>query len=161
MCWLLQIATMCVVDVQLGQHGLPQGLVLGHLLCINYMSQFGPLLTANAVLGQLYADDAQDYLHCLAYNAIAVKACHWSNDPGHSGCRPINYDPIQRKLNTFWRLGTVAKLDLTATCCQLRIISSTLPSQLKCLESRNHTISRAYLYSSQHGLSRPQRLLLA
>ena len=37
-----------------------------------YTSELGPLLTAYALLGQLYADDVQAYLHCLAYDAMAA-----------------------------------------------------------------------------------------
>jgi len=54
----------------LGPNGLPQGSVLG--LYIIYTSELGSLLTAHDVLGQLYADGIQAYLHCLASNAIAA-----------------------------------------------------------------------------------------
>src|SRR6218665_3467527 len=40
------------------------------LLYIIYTSELGPLLTAHAVPGQLYADGIQAYLHCLASNKI-------------------------------------------------------------------------------------------
>src|SRR6218665_1572015 len=56
-------------------YGLPQGSVLGPLLYIIYTSEIGPLLTATSVLGHLYADDIQAYLHCPASNAtFAVSA---------------------------------------------------------------------------------------
>jgi len=50
----------------------PQGSVLGLLLYIIYTSELGSLLAAQSVLGQLYADNIQVYLHCLASNAIAA-----------------------------------------------------------------------------------------
>src|SRR6218665_3559139 len=50
----------------------PQGSVLGLLLYIICTSELGSLLAAQNVLGQLYADDIQVYLHCLASNAIAA-----------------------------------------------------------------------------------------
>src|SRR6218665_1126493 len=52
--------------------GLPQGPVLSPLLYIIYTSEIGPLLTATSVLGHLYADDIQAYLHCPASNATAA-----------------------------------------------------------------------------------------
>src|SRR6218665_815362 len=53
-------------------HGLPQGSVLAPLLYIIYTSELGPLLTDCALLSQLYADDVQAYLHCLASDAMAA-----------------------------------------------------------------------------------------
>ena len=50
----------------------PQGSVLGPLLYIVYTSEIGTLLTASAVLGQLYADDVQAYTHCFASGAISA-----------------------------------------------------------------------------------------
>src|SRR6218665_797579 len=46
--------------------------VLAPLLDIIYTSELGPLLTDCAVLSQLYADDVQAYLHCLASDAMAA-----------------------------------------------------------------------------------------
>ena len=51
---------------------MAQGSVLGPLLYIIYTSEIGPLLTATSVLGQLYADDIQAYLHCPVSNATAA-----------------------------------------------------------------------------------------
>src|SRR6218665_2696297 len=53
-------------------HGLPKGSVLAPLLYIIYTSDLGPLLTGCALLGQLYADDVQAYLHCLVSDAMAA-----------------------------------------------------------------------------------------
>ena len=56
----------------LAPRGLPQGSVLDPLLYIIYTSELGPLLTGCALLGQLYTDDVQAYLHCLASDAMAA-----------------------------------------------------------------------------------------
>src|SRR6218665_1558956 len=53
-------------------HGLPQGSMLAPLLYIIYTSELDPLLTECALLGQLYADDVQAYLHYLAFDAMAA-----------------------------------------------------------------------------------------
>jgi len=49
-----------------------QGSVLAPLLYIIYKSEFGPLLAACALLGQLHNDDIQAYLHCLSSDAMAA-----------------------------------------------------------------------------------------
>ena len=46
--------------------------MLAPLLYIIYTSELGPVLTDCALLGQLYADDVQVYLHCLASDAMAA-----------------------------------------------------------------------------------------
>ena len=46
--------------------------MLAPLLYIIYTSDLGPLLTDCALLGQLYADDVQAYLHCLASDAMTL-----------------------------------------------------------------------------------------
>src|SRR6218665_2420008 len=48
------------------------GLGAGPLLYIIYTSELGSLLTDCALLGQLYADDVQAYLRCLASDAMAA-----------------------------------------------------------------------------------------
>src|SRR6218665_4006261 len=48
------------------------GFGFGPLLYITYTSEIGPLLTAASVLGHLYADDIQAYLHCPASNATSA-----------------------------------------------------------------------------------------
>src|SRR6218665_1587043 len=53
-------------------HGLPHRSVLAPLLYIIYTSELGPLLTDCALLSQLYADDVQAYMHCLASDAMAA-----------------------------------------------------------------------------------------
>jgi len=52
-------------------YGLPQFLVLDLILYIIYTFERGSLLKAIPVLGNLYADDIQASLHCLAYSARA------------------------------------------------------------------------------------------
>src|SRR6218665_2255604 len=43
------------------------------MTCVHaYASELGPLFTDCALLGQLYADDVQAYLHCLACDAMAT-----------------------------------------------------------------------------------------
>jgi len=46
--------------------------VLDPIFYIIYMSELGPLVTAYALLGQLYADDILAYMHSLASDSMAA-----------------------------------------------------------------------------------------
>src|SRR6218665_2552990 len=60
----------------LGPNGSPPLMALLRARCcwplFSISSEIGPLLTDCALLGQLYADDVQAYLHCLASDAMAA-----------------------------------------------------------------------------------------
>src|SRR5688572_27536965 len=78
-------------------YGLPQRSVLGPLLYIIYTSEIGSLLTASAVLGHLYADDVQAYLHCLATNTTsAVRTM--SQALGFPGSLDVNEPPAPQPI---------------------------------------------------------------
>src|SRR6218665_1938198 len=53
-------------------NGLPQGSGLGPVLYIIHTSNIASLLTSQAMLGQLYADDVQAYQHCPASDALVT-----------------------------------------------------------------------------------------
>jgi len=74
-----------------------------------------PLFTDCALLGQLYADDVQAYLHCLACDAmaaiqamtLATGALWWP------GCHQIDCGSIHLRPNTSgWALGCCEKLKI-------------------------------------------------
>src|SRR6218665_1109214 len=51
--------------------GVPQGLVLGPLLCILYTVDISSLVRSCSLLHQLYSDDIHAYIHCNAADAVA------------------------------------------------------------------------------------------
>ena len=97
--------------------GLPQGSVLGPLLYILYTADLGPLLAANAVLSQSYADDVQAYLHCLASDAApTVRAMSRALDVLGAWMSSNRLRLNPSKTQFIW-LGTrqqLAKIDLAA-----------------------------------------------
>jgi len=110
-------------------HGLPQGSVLAPLLYIIYTSELGPFLTACALLGQLYADDIQAYLHCLASDAkAAVRAMTLAMGAWMSSNR-LRLNPIRLP----FQLTFAPHINRLCRNCyyqlhQLRIISCSLTS---------------------------------
>src|SRR6218665_3118543 len=82
-----------------------QGSVLAPLLYIIYTSELGPRLTDCALLSQLYADDVQAYLHCLASAAMAaVQAMTLATGAAFGrrwpGCPQIDCGSIHLRPNT-------------------------------------------------------------
>ena len=102
-------------------YGLPQGSVLGPLLYIIYTSGLASLLAEHAVLGQLYADDIQAYLHCLSSNATsAVRAMSRTLDALGMWMSSNRLRLNSAKTKFIW-LGTrqqLAKLDLATLAAE-------------------------------------------
>src|SRR6218665_2680990 len=98
-------------------YGLPQGSVLGPFLYIIYTSEIGPLLTATSVLGHLYADDIQAYLHCPASHATsAVLAISKTLDVLETwmSTNRLRLNPSKTQFIWFGTRQQLAKLDLSA-----------------------------------------------
>src|SRR6218665_2279400 len=88
------------------------GFGLGPLLYIIYTSEIGPLLTATSVLGHLYADDIQAYVHCPASNATsAVLAISKTLDVLETW---MSTNPSKTQFIWFGTRQQLAKLDLSA-----------------------------------------------
>src|SRR6218665_489288 len=110
-------------------HGLPQGSVLAPLLYIIYTSELGPLLTDCALLSQLYADDVQAYLHCLASDAMAAVQAMTFAPGGLGGWIVTNRLRLNPSKTQYIWLGTrqqLAKLDLAAMALRFPRIAFSL-----------------------------------
>src|SRR6218665_868259 len=128
-------------------HGLPQGSVLAPLLYIIYTSELGPLLVDCALLGQLYVDDVQAYLHCLASDAMAVIRAMTLTTGALVSWMSSNRLLNPSKTQYIW-LGTrqqLAKLVLAVMAISFPHNYSLLSY---CSRLGTHTGSAAYLFSS-------------
>jgi len=145
-------------------YGLPQGSVLGPLLYIIYTSGLASLLAEHAVLGQLYADDIQAYLHCLSSNATsAVRAMSRTLDALGMWMSSNRLRLNSAKTKFIW-LGTrqqLAKLDLATLAAEfpsytfsatVRDLGLILDQELT-LAPHLHSLSRNCFYQLRQLLS--------
>src|SRR6218665_501341 len=99
------------------------GFGLGPLLYIIYTSEIAPLLTATSVLGHLYADDIQAYIHCPASNATsAVLAISKTLDVLETwmSTNRLMLNPSKTQFIWFGTWQQLAKLDLSPIAADFR-----------------------------------------